>query len=515
KNKLSKSKLVKKVKRAAKKVVLAGKKAVKKGKKYAKAAVKVVKKTAKKVAVAAKKVNVREAISTAADFIPVVGNVKSAYEAIVGKDPITGRKLDKWERAVSAAGIVGGPAVKGAKKIGGAAVEGFVNAGKKGSKTKPPTTGKKSAAAAPKKPPATGGQKVATAAPKKPPSTTGGQKVATAAPKKPPATGGQKVATAQKKPNPINNVQQKVAYKEPPKSNSQVNSLPKAVGMNGNPTSMAKVPTSKTSKSEAKVNSLPKAVGETGSSKVTLPTANSKSNQAPSGNKKQANSTPSNNSKPLTPAKGNSTNKATEIKKEINSLDQQIAKLKKEGNEDGAKKLQRERSKLANKLDTPDDISKNYDLKDAKEYERKIDNTKYFDHDKGDFGEEVSKIVAKNNDLGDDISDMFQVGRNGIDGTFLSQGPPPKLTMIESKASGSANFSYSANQKLGGKKYFNKMLNSKDSRYSDFEQQLEKLERENPGLEFDFIRVETDVKITKTGFGVEELKIKDWNKKID
>ena len=45
------------------------------------------------------------------------------------------------------------------KKIGGAAVEGFVNAGKKGSKTKLPTTGKKSATAAPKKPPTTSGQK--------------------------------------------------------------------------------------------------------------------------------------------------------------------------------------------------------------------------------------------------------------------------------------------------------------------------------------------------------------------
>ncbi|MGE8000542.1 hypothetical protein ACQKOF_18045 [Lysinibacillus sp. NPDC093190] len=110
---------------------------------------------------------------------------------------------------------------------------------------------------------------------------------------------------------------------------------------------------------------------------------------------------------------------------------------------------------------------------------------------------------------------MFQVGRNGIDGTFLSKGPPPKLTMIESKASDSARFSYSDKQKMGGKKYFQNMVDSDDLRYSDFKVQYEKLKKENPGLEFDFIRVETDIKITKTGFGVDELKVKDWNKKLD
>ncbi|MGE7753346.1 hypothetical protein C7B90_15250 [Lysinibacillus fusiformis] len=59
------------------------------------------------------------------------------------------------------------------------------------------------------------------------------------------------------------------------------------------------------------------------------------------------------------------------------------------------------------------------------------------------------------------------------------------------------------------------MLNSNDSRYSDFKKQFKKLKKENPGLELDFIRVETDIKITKKGFGVEELKIKDWNKQLD
>ena len=60
----------------------------------------------------------KEVLSVAADFIPVVGNVKAAYEAVVGKDPITGRKLEDWERSMSAAGILGGPAVKAVKHGG-------------------------------------------------------------------------------------------------------------------------------------------------------------------------------------------------------------------------------------------------------------------------------------------------------------------------------------------------------------------------------------------------------------
>lgn len=151
----------------------------------------------------------------------------------------------------------------------------------------------------------------------------------------------------------------------------------------------------------------------------------------------------------------------------------------------------------------------------AKEYERKIDNSKYFSHDKGDFGEEVTKIVARDSNLGQDVSDLFQVGRNGIDSAFLSKGPPPKLTIIESKASDSASFSYSDKQKKGGDKYFQNMINSDDPRYAGFGDKLEELMEENPGLKLDFIRVETDIKITDTGFGVDELKVKDWNKEID
>ncbi|GGG05695.1 hypothetical protein GCM10010912_57900 [Paenibacillus albidus] len=207
--------------------------------------------------------------------------------------------------------------------------------------------------------------------------------------------------------------------------------------------------------------------------------------------------------------------KVNEITKEIKKLDEQIAKLKKEGNEDELKRLEREKSKLANKLDTPDDISEKFDLIDAEARERKIDNSKYFEHDKGDFGEEVAKNVAESNNLGEDISEMFQVGRNGIDATYLSKGPPPKLTMIESKASQWGRFSYSDAQKSGGKAYFEDMLNSDDPRYADFGRKFDKLEKEYPGLEFNYIRVETDIKITEIGFGVDELKIKDWNKEID
>nr|WP_247681914.1 hypothetical protein [Paenibacillus sp. Marseille-P2973] len=212
---------------------------------------------------------------------------------------------------------------------------------------------------------------------------------------------------------------------------------------------------------------------------------------------------------------GSTVSKTQAIEKEINDLDEKIANLKLEGNTAELKKLERERRKLANKLNTVDEISDSFVLSGGKEYERKIDNTKNFSHDKGDFGEEVAKIVARDSGLGDDISEMFQVGRNGIDAAFLSKGPPPKLTLIESKASASANFQYSDKQKLGGEAYFQDMLKSKDPRYGDFNRKLKQLKKENPGLIYDYIRVETDVKITRIGFGVDELKIRDWNKKID
>ncbi|MBE1555931.1 pre-toxin TG domain-containing protein [Sporosarcina limicola] len=43
----------------------------------------------------------REILSAVVDSIPVVWNVKEAVEVITGRDPITGRKLDDWERVAA------------------------------------------------------------------------------------------------------------------------------------------------------------------------------------------------------------------------------------------------------------------------------------------------------------------------------------------------------------------------------------------------------------------------------
>ncbi|MGN7119037.1 pre-toxin TG domain-containing protein, partial [Lysinibacillus odysseyi] len=72
-------------------------------------------------------------IKSVADPIPVVSNAKAIYEATVGKDPFTGRKLEAWERGASAASILGGPIVKGIKH-GGKAVVGIVKNGSKSTK---------------------------------------------------------------------------------------------------------------------------------------------------------------------------------------------------------------------------------------------------------------------------------------------------------------------------------------------------------------------------------------------
>lgn len=58
---------------------------------------------------------IREWISAGLVFIPVVGNIKAGVEAIFGVDFITGRKLEPWERAISAASVVVGGAGKLAK----------------------------------------------------------------------------------------------------------------------------------------------------------------------------------------------------------------------------------------------------------------------------------------------------------------------------------------------------------------------------------------------------------------
>ncbi|WP_433595194.1 pre-toxin TG domain-containing protein [Lysinibacillus xylanilyticus] len=171
KNNLSKSKLVKKFKKAVKKAVKKAKKYVKKVvktvKKAAKTAVKAVKKAAKTTVKVVKKAAVKvggkiantynafkdggykEALSAAVDCIPILGNAKAVYETIVGKDPITGRKLEPWERVVSGASVFGGPAVKIAKRVGGiavggkhagGAVSGIIAGGKKGNTTPKPNT---------------------------------------------------------------------------------------------------------------------------------------------------------------------------------------------------------------------------------------------------------------------------------------------------------------------------------------------------------------------------------------
>jgi hypothetical protein len=45
-------------------------------------------------------------VSMGADFIPIVGNVKSVVEVVSGKDYITGEKLKLWERGLSTVGII-------------------------------------------------------------------------------------------------------------------------------------------------------------------------------------------------------------------------------------------------------------------------------------------------------------------------------------------------------------------------------------------------------------------------
>ncbi|WP_336047155.1 DNA/RNA non-specific endonuclease, partial [Solibacillus ferritrahens] len=72
----------------------------------------------------------KDVISAGLDFIPVVGNAKALVEAVIGRDPITGRKLESWERGASVAAILGGLLVKGVKH-GGKAVAGIISGGQK------------------------------------------------------------------------------------------------------------------------------------------------------------------------------------------------------------------------------------------------------------------------------------------------------------------------------------------------------------------------------------------------
>jgi len=108
-----------------------------------------------------------------------------------------------------------------------------------------------------------------------------------------------------------------------------------------------------------------------------------------------------------------------------------------------------------------------FKLTEAKKYERKINNSKNLHHDLGDFGEEVMKKVAKENNLGNDISAMFKRGRNGIDGTVKGK------------------FNYSSKQKLGGEKYFKDMLRRSSKQYKN----MAKKKKQFPELKVDYIRV--------------------------
>ncbi|OMF83881.1 hypothetical protein BK147_33615 [Paenibacillus sp. FSL R7-0337] len=55
---------------------------------------------------------------------------------------------------------------------------------------------------------------------------------------------------------------------------------------------------------------------------------------------------------------------------------------------------------------------------------------------------------------------------------------------------------------------------SSDTRYAGFDDRFKQLQKENYGLEVEFIRVEADLKKTDVGFGIDELKIRDWSKEI-
>ena len=57
-------------------------------------------------------------VSSALDFVPIVGNFKSIIEAITGKDMITGVDLSEAERALSLFGAIpGGNYLKNAKHL--------------------------------------------------------------------------------------------------------------------------------------------------------------------------------------------------------------------------------------------------------------------------------------------------------------------------------------------------------------------------------------------------------------
>ena len=63
-------------------------------------------------------ISVEGTVSLALDFVPVVGNIKSLGEAVIGKDLVTGEDLSITERTLSLLGAVpGGTSLKNGKYL--------------------------------------------------------------------------------------------------------------------------------------------------------------------------------------------------------------------------------------------------------------------------------------------------------------------------------------------------------------------------------------------------------------
>ncbi|YCA45491.1 EndoU domain-containing protein [Bacillus sp. JZ8] len=85
-----------------------------------------------------------EGVSIGADFIPIVSNVKGAFEAGFGMDPFTFRKLNAVEQGIAAGAIVAGPVAKGTAKYGPKVLEAGKNlfkGGKSGGSMMPALAG--------------------------------------------------------------------------------------------------------------------------------------------------------------------------------------------------------------------------------------------------------------------------------------------------------------------------------------------------------------------------------------
>lgn len=53
------------------------------------------------------------------------------------------------------------------------------------------------------------------------------------------------------------------------------------------------------------------------------------------------------------------------------------------------------------------------------------------------------------------------------------------------------------------------------ARYDEIRENWKMLKEDFPDLEIEYMRVETKAKITHIGFGVDDIKVRDWNKPID